>query len=153
TAREAEVLRLVASGRSNRDIATALSLSERTVARHLSNIFTKTGGTSRPPATAYAFERNLHYPPLLVLLSCRRHRAGRSPRNPLGEVVDGGEEGVDVVGGRVADDACAHGAAALAQPHRVDQLARVVVAAPHGDVARGELGSDRFGIAALEVED
>ncbi len=59
TNREAEVLRLVASGRSNKDIATALSLSERTVARHLSNIFTKTGVTSRSAATAYAFEHGL----------------------------------------------------------------------------------------------
>ena len=53
------MLRLVASGRSNKDIATALSLSERTVARHLSNIFTKTGVTSRSAATAYAFEHGL----------------------------------------------------------------------------------------------
>ena len=59
TNREAEVLRLVASGRSNKDIATALSLSERTVARHLSNIFIKTGVTSRSAATAYAFEHGL----------------------------------------------------------------------------------------------
>ena len=59
TNREAEVLRLVASGRSNKDIAAALSLSERTVARHLSNIFTKTGVTSRSAATAYAFEHGL----------------------------------------------------------------------------------------------
>jgi ATP/maltotriose-dependent transcriptional regulator MalT len=59
TNREAEVLRLVASGRSNKDIAGALSLSERTVARHLSNIFTKTGVTSRSAATAYAFEHGL----------------------------------------------------------------------------------------------
>ena len=59
TNREAEVLRLVASGRSNKDIAAELSLSERTVARHLSNIFTKTGVTSRSAATAYAFEHGL----------------------------------------------------------------------------------------------
>lgn len=59
TEREVEVLRLVASGRSNKDIATALFLSERTVARHLSNIFTKTGVSSRSGATAYAFEHGL----------------------------------------------------------------------------------------------
>ena len=41
TAREAEVLRLVAAGRSNPEIAAALFLSKKTVARHLSNIFTK----------------------------------------------------------------------------------------------------------------
>ncbi len=59
TSREAEVLRLVASGQSNKEIATTLTLSERTVARHLSNIFTKTGVSSRSAATAYAFEHGL----------------------------------------------------------------------------------------------
>jgi ATP/maltotriose-dependent transcriptional regulator MalT len=59
TAREAEVLSLVASGRTNKDIAAALHLSERTVARHLSNIFTKIGVTSRTAATAFAYENNL----------------------------------------------------------------------------------------------
>jgi ATP/maltotriose-dependent transcriptional regulator MalT len=59
TAREAEVLRLVASGLTNRDVAASLFLSERTVARHLSNIFTKTGVSSRSGATAYAFENGL----------------------------------------------------------------------------------------------
>lgn len=59
TAREAEVLRLVASGRSNPQIAEALVLSQKTVARHLSNIFGKTGVTSRSGATAYAFEHDL----------------------------------------------------------------------------------------------
>jgi ATP/maltotriose-dependent transcriptional regulator MalT len=59
TEREAEVLRLVASGQSNKDIAATLSLSERTVARHLSNIFTKTGVGSRSAATAYAYEHGL----------------------------------------------------------------------------------------------
>ena len=59
TEREVEVLRLVASGRSNKDIAAALFLSGRTVARHLSNIFAKTGVSSRSAATAYAFEHGL----------------------------------------------------------------------------------------------
>ncbi|UMG91629.1 helix-turn-helix transcriptional regulator [Nocardioides sp. TF02-7] len=59
TAREAEVLRLVAAGRSNAQIATALVLSEKTVARHLSNIFTKIGVSSRTAAAAYAFDRRL----------------------------------------------------------------------------------------------
>ena len=59
TAREAEVLGLVASGRSNLQIAAALVLSEKTVARHLSNIFTKIGVTSRTAAAAYAFEHGL----------------------------------------------------------------------------------------------
>jgi DNA-binding CsgD family transcriptional regulator len=59
TAREIEVLRLVASGRSNHDIATALFLSEKTVARHLSNIFTKIDVHSRTAAAAYAYEKHL----------------------------------------------------------------------------------------------
>jgi DNA-binding CsgD family transcriptional regulator len=59
SAREAEVLRLVASGRSNIQIAQALVLSEKTVARHLSNIFTKIDVTSRTAAAAYAFEHGL----------------------------------------------------------------------------------------------
>ena len=59
TDREAEVLGLVASGPTNKEIATALHLSERTVARHLSNIFTKIGVTSRTAAAAFAFEHDL----------------------------------------------------------------------------------------------
>ncbi len=59
TAREVEVLRLVASGRSNPQIAADLTLSEKTVARHLSNIFTKLDVGSRTAAAAYAFEHGL----------------------------------------------------------------------------------------------
>lgn len=59
TAREVEVLRLVASGRSNAQIAATLVLSEKTVARHLSNIFGKLDVGSRTAATAYAFEHGL----------------------------------------------------------------------------------------------
>ena len=59
TEREAEVLRLVASGAGNRQIAEQLVLSEKTVARHLSNIFVKIGVSSRAAATAYAFEQGL----------------------------------------------------------------------------------------------
>ncbi|OIJ27249.1 helix-turn-helix transcriptional regulator [Nocardioides luteus] len=59
TAREAEVLRLVASGRSNAQIAADLVLSEKTVARHLSNIFTKLDVRSRTAATAFAFEHGV----------------------------------------------------------------------------------------------
>jgi ATP/maltotriose-dependent transcriptional regulator MalT len=57
--REAEVLRLVAKGRTNRQIATELQLSEKTVARHLSNIFAKIDVASRAAATAFAFENHL----------------------------------------------------------------------------------------------
>jgi DNA-binding CsgD family transcriptional regulator len=59
TPREVEVLRLVASGKTNRAIAGELVLSEKTVARHLSNIFTKLGISSRASATAYAYEHGL----------------------------------------------------------------------------------------------
>ena len=59
TEREAQVLRLVAAGRSNKDIAGELYLSEKTVARHLSNIFVKTGVSSRSAATAFAFEEGI----------------------------------------------------------------------------------------------
>jgi ATP/maltotriose-dependent transcriptional regulator MalT len=59
TAREVEVLRLIASGRTNRAIAAELFLSEKTVARHVSNIFTKLGLSTRAAATAYAYENDL----------------------------------------------------------------------------------------------
>ena len=59
TARELEVLRLVATGKTNRSIAADLFLSEKTVARHVSNIFTKLGLSSRAAATAYAYEHDL----------------------------------------------------------------------------------------------
>jgi DNA-binding NarL/FixJ family response regulator len=59
TGREAEVLRLVASGRTNRDIAVELVISEHTVARHLQNIFAKVGVGTRAAATAFAFEHDL----------------------------------------------------------------------------------------------
>ena len=59
TARELEVLRLVATGKTNRAIAAELFLSEKTVARHVSNIFGKLGLSSRAAATAYAYEHDL----------------------------------------------------------------------------------------------
>jgi DNA-binding CsgD family transcriptional regulator len=59
TAREIEVLRLVAMGKTNRAIATGLFLSEKTVARHVSNILGKLGLASRSAATAYAYEQGL----------------------------------------------------------------------------------------------
>ncbi len=59
TDREAEVLRLVSTGLTNRGIAGRLSLSEKTVARHLANIYGKLGLSSRAAATAYAYENGL----------------------------------------------------------------------------------------------
>jgi DNA-binding CsgD family transcriptional regulator len=59
TARELEVLRLVAAGATNKAIATDLVLSERTIDRHVSNIFTKVGVTSRAAATAFAYKHEL----------------------------------------------------------------------------------------------
>lgn len=55
TEREAEVLRLVAAGHTNKQVAAALFLSDKTIARHLSNIFTKVGVSTRAAATAFAF--------------------------------------------------------------------------------------------------
>jgi DNA-binding CsgD family transcriptional regulator len=57
--REAQVLRLLAAGKTNRDIGEALFISEKTVARHVSNIFDKLGVSSRTAATARAYQRNL----------------------------------------------------------------------------------------------
>jgi DNA-binding NarL/FixJ family response regulator len=59
TSRETEVLALIAAGRSNRQIASSLVISERTVARHVSNIFTKLDVSSRAAATASALRRGL----------------------------------------------------------------------------------------------
>lgn len=59
TERELEVLRLVTSGKSNKAIAAELFVSEKTVERHASNIFTKLGVSSRAGATAYAYEHSL----------------------------------------------------------------------------------------------
>jgi DNA-binding CsgD family transcriptional regulator len=59
SARELEVLRLVARGKSNREIATALVISERTVARHVQNIFAKLRVSSRASASVFAAEHDL----------------------------------------------------------------------------------------------
>jgi DNA-binding CsgD family transcriptional regulator/tetratricopeptide (TPR) repeat protein len=59
TARECEVLRLVAAGKTNREIGAQLVLSEHTVARHIQNIFAKLDLSSRAAATAYAYEHGL----------------------------------------------------------------------------------------------
>jgi DNA-binding NarL/FixJ family response regulator len=57
--RELDVLRLVAAGKSNREIAATLVISEHTVARHVHNIFAKVGVSSRAGATAFAFEHDV----------------------------------------------------------------------------------------------
>jgi len=59
SAREVQVLTLVAAGNSNRAIAAELFLSEKTVERHVSNILTKLGVGSRTAAAAYAFEHGI----------------------------------------------------------------------------------------------
>jgi DNA-binding NarL/FixJ family response regulator len=59
THRELEVLRLVAGGKTNREIASTLVISEHTVARHVQNIYAKLGVSSRAAATAFAFEHGL----------------------------------------------------------------------------------------------
>jgi DNA-binding NarL/FixJ family response regulator len=59
TRRERQVLRLVAAGAANKAIGEELSISERTVERHASNIFDKLGVSSRAAATAAAYERQL----------------------------------------------------------------------------------------------
>ena len=57
--REVEVLRLIADGKSNREIAEELFLSVRTIERHITNIYTKTNARSKADATAYAFRHGL----------------------------------------------------------------------------------------------
>jgi DNA-binding CsgD family transcriptional regulator len=59
TERELQVLRLLATGTTNRAIAGELSVAEKTVDRHVSNIFTKLGVSSRAAATAYAYQHRL----------------------------------------------------------------------------------------------
>jgi DNA-binding NarL/FixJ family response regulator len=59
TERELQVLRLLATGTTNHAIANELVLSEKTVHRHVSNIFTKLGVSSRAAATAYAYRHRL----------------------------------------------------------------------------------------------
>jgi DNA-binding NarL/FixJ family response regulator len=59
TDREVQVLRLVAAGKHNRDIAGALHLSEHTVARHMQNILAKLGVSSRAAATSSALQQGL----------------------------------------------------------------------------------------------
>ena len=59
TGRELEVLQAVATGKTNREIADDLVISEKTVARHVTNIFVKLGVSSRAAATAYAYRHGL----------------------------------------------------------------------------------------------
>ncbi len=63
TPREREVLALLATGRTNRAIAHELFISDKTVARHVANIFGKLGVSSRAAATAFAYEHHLLDPP------------------------------------------------------------------------------------------
>lgn len=59
TVREVEVLRLIAAGRTNREIADALTLSIRTVGRHITNVYGKIGARNKADATAYALRHGI----------------------------------------------------------------------------------------------
>jgi DNA-binding NarL/FixJ family response regulator len=59
TTRELQVLRLIATGITNKALARELSLSEKTIDRHVSNIFVKVDVSSRAAATAYAYDHGL----------------------------------------------------------------------------------------------
>jgi DNA-binding NarL/FixJ family response regulator len=59
TPRECEVLRMIAAGRTNKQISTELVLSERTVARHITNIYAKIGVQSKAQAAVYAKDNGL----------------------------------------------------------------------------------------------
>jgi DNA-binding CsgD family transcriptional regulator len=59
TERELEILRLLAGGASNERIASALSISRRTVERHMGNIYLKIGTHNRAEATAYAYRQGI----------------------------------------------------------------------------------------------
>ena len=59
TVREVQVLSLVATGQTNREISSTLMISEHTVARHMQNIFSKLEVSSRTAATAFALQHKL----------------------------------------------------------------------------------------------
>jgi DNA-binding NarL/FixJ family response regulator len=59
TTRELQILRMLATGKSNREIAAALVISDHTVRRHVQNTFAKLGVSSRAAATAFAFRHDL----------------------------------------------------------------------------------------------
>ena len=87
TPREYEVLTLVADGRSNREIGAALFISDRTVARHLTNIYNKIGVTSRTQAARYAIDHQMTW---LADASAATHnrvvrtrQVGQSSRCPI----------------------------------------------------------------------
>jgi DNA-binding NarL/FixJ family response regulator len=63
TARELEVLRLIAAGRSTREISSDLDVAEKTVKTHVSNILMKLGFTDRTQAAVYAVREGLAHPP------------------------------------------------------------------------------------------
>jgi ATP/maltotriose-dependent transcriptional regulator MalT len=63
TSREVQVLRLVAAGKSNKEVAGALSLSVKTIERHVGNLLTKLDVPSRAAATAWAYENEVIHPP------------------------------------------------------------------------------------------
>jgi DNA-binding NarL/FixJ family response regulator len=62
TEREVEVLRLIARGRANKQVAAALGISPKTVGRHIENLYGKAGVTTRAGATLFAMEHDLLSP-------------------------------------------------------------------------------------------
>ena len=74
TPRESEVLRLIAAGKSNREIARALFVSEATVKTHVNRIFAKTGSRDRTQAMRYAYTHGYADPQLPVTPTARAHR-------------------------------------------------------------------------------
>jgi DNA-binding NarL/FixJ family response regulator len=59
TKREIEILRCVAAGATNKQVAEQICISEKTVARHLANLYAKLGVSSRTAAVAWAHENNV----------------------------------------------------------------------------------------------
>jgi DNA-binding NarL/FixJ family response regulator len=87
TARESEVLRLIAAGKSNREIARALFVSEATVKTHVNRIFAKTGSRDRTQAMRYAYTHGYADPQLPVTAGLRGAPRGRTAIREQGHAI------------------------------------------------------------------